>query len=404
MRASGPAIGDVSAAVRVALQPLLARLGSAGGDVRGARIAVTGGSRGIDRMAEVVRAVCQALCQAGAQPVVVPAMGSHGNATAEGQRRVLADYGITEATIGVPILSSMETVPLGRSPAGAEVFMDRNAWETGRILVLNRVKPHTTFDGDVQSGLMKMMAVGLGKLDGAQSFHNNAMRSGFSETVVEMGRVSLATGRIWAALGLVENDEHQLSELAAAPAAELEALDRRLLARASELYCRLPFPELDLLIVDEIGKNIAGTGMDPKVIGRAAQPDTPLRLEGVTRIRRIYARDLTEESKGNANGMGLADVIHKRLFDKVDFAASYTNGRTALNFHTLRTPMYFESDAAAIEFLLGNLGSPEPSQLRAARIRNTLAVSEFMASPAAVAQLAGNDRYSIGPAEPLRLD
>jgi hypothetical protein len=220
-----------------------------------------------------------------------------------------------------------------------------------------------------------------------------------------MARVSLATGRVWAGVGLVENDEHELAEVAAAPAAGIEELDRLLLLRARRMYSRLPFSELDLLIVDEIGKNIAGTGMDPKVIGRAPHPDVaPLRLENTTRIRRIYARDLTAESKGNANGMGLADVIHKRLFDKIDFPTTYTNGRTALSFNPMRMPMHFDSDETALEFLLGNLGSPEPEELRAARIRNTLAMSEFLASPAAVRQLAGNDRYEIGPAQPLRFD
>jgi len=400
VRAGAPAIDDVAAAVRAALAPLLAA-----GELQGARVAVTCGSRGIDRIAEAARGACQALSQAGAQPFIVAAMGSHGNATAEGQRRVLADYGITEASIGVPVVSCMDAVRLGRSPSGVEVFMDRGAFETGRILLLNRVKPHTTFEGDVESGLMKMMAVGLGKLEGARSFHGNAMRAGFTETIVEMARVSLATGRVWAGVGLVENDEHELAEVAAAPAAGIEELDRLLLLRARRMYSRLPFSELDLLIVDEIGKNIAGTGMDPKVIGRAPHPDVaPLRLENTTRIRRIYARDLTAESKGNANGMGLADVIHKRLFDKIDFPTTYTNGRTALSFNPMRMPMHFDSDEAALEFLLGNLGSPEPEELRAARIRNTLAMSEFLASPAAVRQLAGNDRYEIGPAQPLRFD
>lgn len=400
VRAGAAAIGDVAAAVRAALAPLLAT-----GELRGARVAVTCGSRGIDRIAEAARGACQALSQAGAQPFVVAAMGSHGNATAEGQRRVLADYGITEAGVGVPVVSCMDAVRLGPSPSGVEVFMDRGAFQTGRILLLNRVKPHTTFDGDIESGLMKMMAVGLGKLEGARSFHGNAMRAGFTETIMEMARVSLATGRVWAGVGLVENDEHELAEVAAAHAAGIEELDRLLLLRARRMYSRLPFSELDLLIVDEIGKNIAGTGMDPKVIGRAPHPDVaPLRLESTTRIRRIYARDLTAESKGNANGMGLADVIHKRLFDKIDFPTTYTNGRTALSFNPMRMPMHFDSDEAALEFLLGNLGSPAPEELRAARIRNTLAMSEFLASPAAVRQLAGNDRYEIGPAQPLRFD
>ncbi len=401
LRASAPALGDVEGAVRIALAPLLSRSGLP----LGAGVAVTCGSRGIDRLAEVLRAACAALREAGAHPFVVPAMGSHGKATAEGQRRVLADYGVTEASIAAPIISSLETHSLGSTPEGVEVFMDRAAWEAGRVLVINRVKPHTTFDGEVESGLFKMISVGLGKLDGARSFHRHSMRLGFAPVLLSMGRLALESGRIWAGLGLVENDEHRLAEVSAAPAAEVEALDRRLLACARRLYCRLPFSELDLLIVDEMGKNIAGTGMDTKVIGRTPHPDLwPLAMEGATRVRRIYVRDLTPESEGNATGVGFADLIHRRLFEKIDLAATYTNGLAALSFNGMRVPMHLATDREALEFLLGNLGSPEPGTLRAARIRNTLALTEFLVTPACARELAGNNGYRLGPPLPLAFD
>lgn len=401
-RPKAPGIRDVDAAVRQALEAIRPALAAV---PQGARVAVTCGSRGIDRVAEVIGAACRALLDAGARPFVIPAMGSHGNATADGQRRVLAEYGVTEATAGAPVVSSLETVSLGRTPDGVEVFMDRAAWEAGRVLLINRVKPHTTFDGDVESGLFKMMTVGLGKLDGARSFHRHSMRHGFAEVLLAMGRQSLASGRIWAGLGLVENDEHRLSEMEAAPAAGIEAAERRLIARARALYSRLPFAALDLLILDEMGKNIAGTGMDTKVVGRTPHPDiSPLRSEGVTRVRRIYVRDLTAESDGNATGVGFADVIHRRVFEKADLPTTYTNGRAALAFNAMRLPMHFANDRDAIAFLLGNLGSPAPSTLRAVRIRNTLCTSEFFASAACAGDLAGNGAWHVEPPAAFTFD
>ena len=317
LRATAPAIAEVDPAVRRAFQALPEVLA---GIPEGAPVAVTCGSRGIDRIAAVVRAACAVLREAGARPFVVPAMGSHGGATAEGQRRLLADLGVTEELVGAPVVSSMETVSLGRTPEGFETFMDRAAWESGRVLVLNRVKLHTDFEGEVESGLLKMMTVGLGKLEGATSLHKNSLRSGFPQAILPMSRHIVASGRILAGLGLVENDRHSLCEVAAAPTADIEGMDRRLLARSRQLHPKLPFSSLDLLIVDEIGKNISGVGMDTKVIGRSVHPDRfPLEVERSIRIRRIYIRDLTPESEGNASGIGLADAMHERIGRKADF-------------------------------------------------------------------------------------
>ena len=401
-RAPARAVADVRAAVGAALAAIRPALA----DVPpGAPLAVTCGSRGIDRIAEVVRAACAVLREAGVRPFVVPAMGSHGGATAGGQRRVLADYGVTEEFVGAPIVSSMETVSLGRTPEGIEVFMDRAAAEAGRVLALNRVKPHTDFDGEVESGLLKILAVGLGKVEGAMSFHRSSLRRGFDKVVLAMGRHVLAGGKVLAGLGLVENERHLLCEVAAAPAGQVEALDRRLLLRARQLYPKLPFASLDLLIVDEIGKNISGSGLDTKVIGRPVHPDrAPRDVGDAIRIRRIYIRDLTPESEGNAIGMGLADVMHERIARKADLGAMYTNSRTAYGYAAARMPMHFPSDREALEFLLGNLGEPPPERLRAVWIRNTLSMGDFLATPACAADLAGNTDYEIGPAVPLEFD
>ena len=332
-------------------------------------------------------------------------MGSHGGATAEGQRRLLADLGVTEELVGAPVVSSMETVSLGRTPEGFETFMDRAAWESGRVLVLNRVKLHTDFEGEVESGLLKMMTEGLGKLAGATSLHKNSLRSGCPQAILPMSRHIVASGRILAGLGLVENDRHSLCEVAAAPTADIEGMDRRLLARSRQLHPKLPFSSLDLLIVDEIGKNISGVGMDTKVIGRSVHPDRfPLEVERSIRIRRIYIRDLTPESEGNASGIGLADAMHERIGRKADFHVTYTNVRTALAYVPARMPISFPSDRAALDFLLSNLGSPETETVRAAWIRNTLSMATLLATPPCAADLAGNPNYEVQPAVALEFN
>ena len=402
VRCKSPGLADPADGVQAALEPLRPLLSQI---PRGALVAVTCGSRGIDRIAVVVRAACAVLREVGASPIVVPAMGSHAGATAEGQRRLLADYGVTEEGIGAPIASSMETVSLGRTPEGIEVFMDRAAWESGRVLVLNRVKTHTDFHGEVESGLMKMMAVGLGKLEGARSFHENSMRLGFDNAILAMGRHILNDGRILAGIGLVENNDPQLCEIAAAPAVEVEALDRQLLIRARALHTKLPFSSLDLLVIDEIGKNISGAGMDSKVIGRSVHPDrVPRDIKDRLSIRRIYIRDLTAESAGNAIGMGLADVMHGRIRHKIDFNVTYTNANTSLSYGAVNMPMSFPSDHAALEFLLRNLGSPSPDVVRAAWIHNTLSVTSFLATPGCAADLAANPDYQVGLPAGLRFD
>jgi hypothetical protein len=371
---------------------------------RGTPVAVTAGSRGIDRIADVIRECCLALRECGANPFIVPAMGSHGGATAEGQRRLLAQLGISEQQIGTPIVSSMETVSLGRTARGIEVFMDRAAWEAGRVFVVNRVKPHTDFDGAVESGLMKMIAVGLGKLQGASNFHRNSLRFGYESVIVETARCVLDSGRIVAGLGLVENDRHSLCEMAAAPACDLEQLDRRLQGRARELYPKLPFSALDLLIVDEMGKNISGAGMDAKVIGRPVHPELSLTNPDRIRIQRVYVRDLTPESEGNAAGMGLADIMHERMARKIDFHVTYTNIRAGLAPIVGRMPMHFPNERSALEFLFLNLGSPPLDKVRAAWIRNTLSVTAFRATPACAAELEENLSYEVHNCEAIEFD
>ena len=370
---SRPAIDNLSASV----QACLTELGMPGEKLHGRRIAVAVGSRGIAGLQEIVRTVCGWLRGRGALPFIVPAMGSHGGGTAEGQRQILADYGITEAGVGAEVLSSLETVQVGTTPQGFPVFADRLAWESDGIVVVNRVKPHSDLSGQIESGMLKMMAIGLGKREGATEGHKQIWKYGFETTIRAVSGKILGSGRILFGVAVVENEMHAVAEVRAACARDIVATEESLITLARNLMPRLPFSRLGLLIEDEMGKNISGAGMDTKVVGRARGlapgegPDISL----------IYARDLTNESGGNAIGMGNTDIIHERFYRKIDLHKTYVNALTALHPQGGRLPMYLPSDRAALDFALGHLGSPEPEAQRCVWIRNTLSLDRIAISP-----------------------
>lgn len=387
--ASVPAVQDVEAA----LQQSLSALQIPAAKLRGRRIAITAGSRGIDRMAELVRAVCLWLKSQGAAAFIVPAMGSHGGGTSVGQQRVLEQYGVTQEFTGAEIRSSMETASLGSTPQGIEVFMDRNAHDADAVLVMNRVKPHTDFSGNVESGVLKMMTVGLGKAAGAQELHRWSREIGFEPCLRAMADKILASGKILCGVALVENEFHQIAHLSASLSQGIVAQEEKALALAKRLVPRIPFRDLDVLIVDELGKNISGSGMDTKVIGRGL-PSVPAEAP---RIRAIYARDLTEESEGNAAGVGLADLIHEKLFRKIDYQKTFLNVRTSLNLPLAQIPLYCPCDRDALDFALGYLGSPRPEQQRIAWIRNTLELDRIGCSQALASEASKLDGWSLEP-------
>jgi hypothetical protein len=309
-------------------------------------------------------------------------MGSHGGATAEGQRQILADYGVTEESVGVEIRSSMDSVMVGTSPDGFRAYMDRNAWESDGVIVFNRVKPHTDFSGTIESGLLKMMSVGMGKVEGASQTHRAGWRHGFEHTIRAMAGAVLASGKILGGLAVVENEMHEVCHVRAARAEGIVAMEEELLRMARPLVPRIPFSRLDLLIVDEIGKNISGAGMDTKTIGRGVE----LQPGEAPEIAMIYVRDLTPESEGNAVGVGFADLIHERLFRKIDFNKMYINARTSLNPAAARLPLHSPCDRVALDVALGHLGGPEPQRQRAVWIRNTQALKRLGVSPALAAE------------------
>lgn len=356
---------------------------------QGMRIGIPVGSRGIAQIPLLLRTVIDYVRRLGAEPVLVAAMGSHGGGTAAGQQAVLTALGVTEPAVGAPIICNTEAVAVARSPDGEPVWFDSVLARCDGLLVVNRVKPHTSFHGPLESGLTKMLVVGCGKAEGARQFHRlGAPR--LAGRLQEFGQLLLERLPVLGGVAVLENGRDEIEALEpVAPDGWLES-EERLLARARALLPGLPVEQLDLLVVDEMGKNIAGTGMDTNVIGRIGIRGMP---EVGPRIERVVVLDLTEESHGNANGMGLADLVTRRLASKVDFAATYLNCLTATFLERAKLPMVMETDQAAIRAALQSLGDPpEPAIIR---IRNTLALERMLVSPAVLARLAGAAQVEV---------
>ncbi len=369
--------------------------------LRGRRIAVSVGSRGVANVREIAKAICGWLKQQGARPFIFPGMGSHGGATVEGQLEILKGYGVTPDSMGVEIRASMESVCLGETPEGFKVYMDRHAWESDGVVVMNRVKPHTDFSGKIESGLLKMMAVGMGKVEGASQVHRWGWKYGFEEVIRAMSGKVLASGKILCGMAVMENELHQICSVRAARPEGIVAQEEQALAFARPLVPHIPFSKLHLLVVDEIGKNISGCGMDTKVIGRGVE----VHAGEAPEIRLIYIRDLTAESDGNAVGIGLADVMHERLYHKIDFQKMYINVQTSLNPPMARMPMYLPTDREAMQFALGALGSPEPQEQRLAWIRNTLNLDRLAVSESLAREAAALSGWRLAPeTHPFRFD
>ena len=260
-------------------------------------------------------------------------MGSHGAASAEGQADVLAHYGITEQTMGAPVVSSLDVVKIGTTPEGIDVSMDRKALESDGVMLLSRVKWHTSFEGKLESGVHKMMAIGLGKWEGAKRYHAWSLRIGMEQVIRSVGKVVLDTGKMLGGLAILEDAYHNTAEVHALGTAGMTEREEELLRRTKAWKANIPVGEVDLLIVDEMGKNISGTGMDAKVINRG--PQGPNKWPGVPLVRRVFTRDLTDLSYGNAIGIGFTDIVTDRLFNKIDFNATWINSLTASNPHAV---------------------------------------------------------------------
>jgi hypothetical protein len=377
-------LADPAKAVRTALAEL-----PASNFIRpGMSVAVGAGSRGIANYDVIVRSVCEELKKLGASVFIVPAMGSHGGATDAGQLDVLTHYGITAQAMGVPIKSSMEVVELGRTGEFV-VYQDRNAAAADAIVLVNRVKPHTDFHGPIESGLMKMAAIGLGKQKGAHQFHQATARIGHARAVVAVAREVLRRSKVAFGIAIIENPLHQTARVAAVPAANMEEQEMLLLEEARRLMPRLPFEDVDLLIVDEMGKNLSGTGLDTNVIRRELEGS--FIKPGAGAVRRLYVRSLHPDSYGNAAGIGLADFVHERLLRAMNAQATRVNVITSLTPANARVPMDFPTDWAALEAALQTTGRAEPSSAKVLWIKNTLSCETLLASEAYLHEARGRN-------------
>lgn len=369
----------------------------------GATVAVGVGSRGIDRIDEVAAAVVSEIAERGFDPIVVPAMGSHGGATPEGQVEVLDSLGVTEERVGTRIDARMDAEALGTVTVGdtdATVYFSTAALDADAALVVNRVKAHTNFSGPIESGLAKMTVVGLGKQRGAKSFHSTAIAEGYVETLSAALAVIERETPLVGGIAIVENFEEEIAHLEGVPAGSFFDREPALLERAYEQMPTLPLDDLDLLVVDEIGKEISGAGMDTNVIGRyrvlnAPDPETP-------DIDLIYVRGLTESTKGNGNGIGLADLTRRAAVDQLDLTKTYANALTSGSTEKSKLPVVAPDDEFALRTALAALGGYDPETVRIAWIRNTQDLDELRVSEAALADLP--DAAAVRGRETLMFD
>jgi hypothetical protein len=343
-----------------------------------AEIAITAGSRGITNIVQILRSIVVSLKQKGYRPFLVPAMGSHGGATANGQIEVLDHLGINETSVGAPIRSSMEVVFIEHTPEGNPVYMDKNAFQADGIIVVNRVKAHTAFRGRVESGLSKMIAIGLGKIKGATYIHENGALK-MAETIESVSKVALKKSPILFGLAIIENGFDDTADIVGVHKEEWHSKEEELLIRSKEMMPSLPVGKIDLLIIEEMGKCFSGTGMDPNIIGRWRITGSPEPTE--PEIKRLVVLDLAEKSFGNAQGVGLADFTTERLFQKIDRNATYTNALTSTYLQRAMIPLIYPSEKMAIETALQSLG-PEVdwNEARIVQIANTLHLGKVFVS------------------------
>ena len=360
---------------------------------RGERIALTAGSRGIKDKPRVLKTIVERLKDLGASPFLVPCMGSHGGATAEGQTEVLQSYGITEQAVGAPIVSSVEVEKIGKTKFGTPVLIDKNILKADKIIVVNRIKLHTDFKGEFESGLIKMMVIGMGKPEGALMVHRLTIKHGFPAVLTEVGSIILKKLPIFFGMGILENPFDETAFVELLNPQQMFEQEKALLKKARGMMPRLPFEQVDILIVDELGKNVSGAGMDTNVIGRChsinhQKPKRP-------RITRIFVRDLTEASHGNACGIGMAEYTTRRLVDKIDYPSTHINSVTGMTPENGRVPLFFEQDREALETAHYNSGVFNPKDLRIVWIKNTLELQHFYASQPFLKETRSNPKLEI---------
>jgi hypothetical protein len=393
-----PTVSDVTAATTGAVDDIAAL-----DELEpGSTVGITAGSRGIEDLPAVLEAIVSELQSRGLEPFVFPAMGSHGGATPEGQRETLATLGITPERLGCEIRSSLAVDQVDSDSTGRPVYAAEDALEADAVLLVNRVKLHTDFEGDVESGLCKMAVVGLGKQRGADNMHNAALDRGFAEVIPEWAGILIEETPIVGGVGIIENAEERAAAIEGVPAADILDVEPDLLARSKELFPELPVDDLDLLVVDEMGKEVSGTGLDTNVIGRVnflgqVELDTPA-------LSRVYVRSLTPASHGNALGVGLADLVHRDLASVIDFEDTYVNIVTSGEPSRAKLPFVVPSDATAFVLSASMTGVANASELRIARIENTLTPEELWVSKPVAEELADRDDVHVHEDQPWEFD
>lgn len=390
---SSECIGDVAHAVTMELQPLRATLR------RRMSIGIGVGSRGLARLPEIVRATVSVLRQCEVAPFVFPAMGSHGGATSAGQEAILAAYGVTAASAGAPIRASLETIDVPAPELPAPLRVLRLADEADGVLIINRVRAHTDYEGEFESGLVKMSVIGLGGRVHAEFVHSCGVQ-GLRELVPRYARVAVRHGKLLGGLATIENGRAEVNAVAYVPAAQFFDVEPRLLQQAKALQPRLPFDQIDLLIVDEMGKDISGTGMDTRVIGRIRVPGQ--QEPSAPKIGCLFVRRLSAASHGNAVGIGLADVITAALLRQIDFEAMACNVLTSNFLERGKVPLVAPDEETALEWAAKIAGYTDWSTARVARIRDTRHLERFLASEAALRESHGNSGMVCGH-EPVPL-
>jgi hypothetical protein len=393
-----PTVADLTAATTDALDdiPELDELEP------GSTVGITAGSRGIEDLPAVLEVIVSELQSRGLEPFVFPAMGSHGGATPEGQRETLATLGITPDRLGCELKSSLDVEQVGSDSTGRPVYAAEDALDADAVLLVNRVKLHTDFEGEVESGLCKMAVVGLGKQRGADNMHNAALDRGFADVIPEWAGILIEETPIVGGVGLIENAEERAAAIEGVPASDLLEVEPDLLERSKELFPELPVDDLDLLVVDEMGKEISGTGLDTNVIGRVnflgqVELDTPA-------LSRVYVRSLTPASHGNALGVGLADLVHRDLASVIDFEDTYVNIVTSGEPSRAKLPFVVPSDATAFVLSASMTGVANASELRIARIENTLTPEELWVSEPVAEELADRDDIHVHDDQPWVFD
>jgi hypothetical protein len=392
----GRRVGDLPAAVAKACEEAGLRSRVAPGNT----VAITVGSRGIANMAEIAAAVVRVVKDLGGQPFLLPAMGSHGGSTAEGQTELLASLGVTPASVGAPIRADMTAEQVGETSNGVRVFAAREALRADRVIVLNRVKQHTDFEGEYESGLMKMLAIGVGKRDGAMAMHGRLCAS-LREDLPQAAHLLLRALPVAAGLAILENGYNDTAEIVGLAPEEIPEREKELLRRARRNAAKLPFKHIDLLLVDRLGKDVSGIGMDSHVLGRRMLWEEP-NFRGGPNIRLVAALDLTEASHGNPLGIGLADLMTERLRRKIDEHALKMNVLHTGWLNRAKLPLCYEDDRAVLQAAFIALGRPDPKQARLLRITDTLHLGRMWISEGFLPEAQRHAKVTVlGELQPL---